>query len=73
MSARVTLQSHAENYLSERRRLGFGLTRPDNPVISFARYDDELGHRGPLTVEIMADWARHGQGNGKEHLIGQDG
>ena len=65
MSARVTMQSRAENYLNERRRLGFGLTRPDYPVISFARYVDELGHRGPLTVEIMADWARHGQGNGK--------
>ena len=62
MSARVTLQSRAENYLSERRRLGFGLTRPDYPVISFARYVDKLGHRGPITVEIMADWARRDQG-----------
>jgi hypothetical protein len=25
MNAYITLQTHAENYLSERRRLGFGL------------------------------------------------
>ena len=68
MSARVTLQSRAENYLSERRRLGFGLRTPDYPVISFARYVDGLGHRGPLAVEIMADWARRDQGNGKGAL-----
>ena len=30
---------------------------------SFARYIDALGHRGPLTMEIMADWARRDKRN----------
>jgi site-specific recombinase XerD len=58
MSAPVTMQSHAANYLSERRRLGFQLRSTGLAVMSFARYVDGLGHQGPLTVEVMADWAR---------------
>lgn len=63
MSTLTTMQSHAENYLSERRRLGYGMRSPGYAVRSFARYVDALGHRGPLTVEIMADWARRDKGN----------
>lgn len=63
MSTDITMQSRAENYLSDRRRLGFGLHDRDYAVISFARYLDDLGHRGPLTVEIMARWARRDKGN----------
>ncbi|HEY6354854.1 MAG TPA: tyrosine-type recombinase/integrase [Burkholderiaceae bacterium] len=32
-------------------------------VMSFARYVDGLGHQGPLSVEVMADWARRDKGN----------
>jgi integrase len=58
MSAPVTMQSHAAIYLSERRRLGFQLHSAGLAVMSFARYVDGLGHQGPLSVEVMADWAR---------------
>jgi hypothetical protein len=58
MSAPITMQAHAANYLSERRRLGFGLCSTGYAVMSFARYVDGCRHRGPLTVEVMADWAR---------------
>ncbi len=58
MSAPITMQALAANYLSERRRLGFGLCSTGYAVMSFARYVDGLGHHGPLTVEVMADWAR---------------
>jgi len=58
MNAPIAMQSRAENYLSQRRRLGFGLRSTGYAVKSFARYVDGLGHRGPLTVELMADWAR---------------
>jgi integrase len=58
MSAPITIQTHAANYLSERRRLGFQLCSTGLAVSSFARYVDGLGHRGPLTVELMANWAR---------------
>jgi integrase len=63
MSARTAIQTHAENYLAERRRLGFSLRSLGNAIRSFARYVDGLNHRGPLTVELMADWARHDKGN----------
>jgi len=63
MNALITMQSHAENYLSERRRLGFGLRATGYAVKSFACYVDELGCRGPLTIEVMADWARRDKWN----------
>ena len=63
MNAPITMQTHAENYLNERRRLGFGLRNPGYAVISFARYIDALNSQEPLTVEIMADWARQDKGN----------
>jgi integrase len=63
MNMHITMETHAENYLNERRRLGFGLRNPGYAVISFARYIDSLNSQEPLTVEIMADWARQDKGN----------
>jgi integrase len=63
MNTPITMATHAENYLSERRRLGFGLRTPGYSIISFARYIDALNSQEPLTVEIMADWARQDQSN----------
>jgi hypothetical protein len=58
MSTHITLQAHAANYLGERCRLGFALCSPGYSVTSFARYVDTLNLQEPLTVEIMAVWAR---------------
>ncbi|MDJ0864410.1 MAG: integrase, partial [Gammaproteobacteria bacterium] len=63
MNTSLTLQSHADNYLRERRRLGYDLRSTGYAVRSFARYVDGLGHEAPLTVEIMAAWARHARTN----------
>ena len=63
MNAYITMQTHAENHLSERRRLGFGLRTSGYSILSFARYVDALNSQEPITVEIMADWARQDQGN----------
>ena len=63
MNIHITMETHAENYLNERRQLGFGLRTPGYAVISFARYIDALNSQEPLTVEIMADWARQDKGN----------
>jgi integrase len=57
------MQSHATNYLCERRQLGFGLRAIGYAINSFARYVDALDHQEPPTIEIMADWARHDKGN----------
>jgi integrase len=58
----ATMQSHADNYLIERRQLGFDLRTTGYAIKSFARYVDDLGDREPLTVEIMSDWARRDKG-----------
>ena len=58
MSARVGLQARVEQYLRERRRLGFELNNMGHRLASFARYVAQAGHDGPLTVDLMADWAR---------------
>ncbi len=58
MSAPTTMQAMVCNYLAERRRLGFELKSPGRTLMSFARYVDTQEHDGPLTVELMAQWAR---------------
>lgn len=58
MSAPATMQALAEDYLGERRQLGFELRSPGYALMQFARHIDGLGHRGPLTIEIMSDWAQ---------------
>jgi integrase len=52
------LTTLVERYLVERRRLGFQLTSAAYWLRSFARHVQAARHRGPLTVEIMAEWAR---------------
>jgi len=58
VSARASLQSRVELYLLERRRLGFSGRNDAYALRSFARHVQSVSHRGPLTVEVMADWAR---------------
>ena len=69
MNAPVTMQSHAENYLDERRQLGYGLRTTCYAIRSFAHYVDDLGYEGPLTVEIMAAWARRAKASGDSPTI----
>lgn len=64
MNAATTMQSHAEHYLDERRQLGYDSRTTGYALRSFARYVDGLGLEGPLTVEVMAAWARHAKTNG---------
>jgi integrase len=58
MSTLTSLQARVERYLVERGRLGFDLRGPTNVLRNFARHVQAVGHRGPLTVEVMTDWAR---------------
>ncbi len=59
----ITMQTHAANYLNERRSLGFALRSTGYSVTSFAHYVDALNPQRPLTLEVMADWARCDKGN----------
>lgn len=58
MSAQVSLKARVEQYLAERRRAGFGLSTMGHGLASFARFVQAAGHCGPLTVDLMAAWAR---------------
>ncbi len=62
MSAGVSLQARVEQYLAERRRVGFELSTMGHGLASFARHVQVAGHRGPLTVDLMAAWARQAKG-----------
>jgi integrase len=63
MSARISLQARVDDYLAERRRLGFELGSMGLALASFTRYVAGVRHRGPLSVELMAEWARHDKWN----------
>lgn len=63
MNAVVTMQTRVEDYLAERRRLGYLLRSTGSALKSFARYVDSLELAGPLKVEVMAAWARQAKTN----------
>lgn len=63
MSARIGLQARVDDYLAERRRLGFELGSMGLALASFTRHVAGVRHRGPLTVDLMAEWARHDKWN----------
>ena len=58
MSARISLEARIDGYIAERHRLGFKLHSRKTLLAGFARYVASQHHRGPLTVELMANWAR---------------
>ena len=59
MSARIGLQQRINDYLTERHRLGFELRSRDTLLTGFARYVAARHHHGPLTADLMIEWARH--------------
>ncbi|HBQ0129146.1 TPA: tyrosine-type recombinase/integrase [Klebsiella pneumoniae] len=58
MSAVIDLQSRVNEYLAERRRLGFDLHHMGGGLASLARFVAAAHHSGPLTIDIMVDWVR---------------
>ena len=60
------LKALVERYLTERRRLGFQLTTVAYSLRSFAESVQRSRHRGPLTLEIMTQWAREGSRRGNQ-------
>jgi len=58
MSAHARLQQRIDDYLAERRRLGFELRSWDTFLTGFACYVADRKYRGPLTADLMIDWAK---------------
>jgi len=46
-----------EEYLAFRRGLGFALKSPAWQLRSFARYAEQVGHCGPITIDLATRWA----------------
>lgn len=64
MNARSTMRSKVQAYLAERRLAGFDLTIDAQQLARFARFTDDTGYRGALTVAIASRWAlasKHGR------------
>jgi integrase len=61
MSAHISLQRRIDEYLAERRRLGFALRSMDTFLAGFASYVAGLHHHGPLTIELITEWVRQGK------------
>jgi hypothetical protein len=57
MKPATTMVSLVEDYLAYRRRLGFALESDERRLLCFARFADQVGHRGPITEELALRWA----------------
>ena len=68
MSTPIDLRAKVDDYLAERHHLGFKLQNMALALASFASYAEHVGHQGPLTTDVMADWARQDKAQG--HSLG---
>lgn len=68
MSTPIDLRAKVDDYLAERHHLGFKLQNMALALASFASYAELVGHQGPLTTDVMADWARQDKAQG--HSLG---
>ncbi|MDZ4755970.1 MAG: tyrosine-type recombinase/integrase [Phycisphaerae bacterium] len=57
MNAQRTMRSKVQAYLAERRLAGFDLSIDAQQLARFARFTDDTGYRGALTVAIASRWA----------------
>ena len=55
MSSPRSMQSLVQEYLGERRRLGFSLAISGTQLMTFARFVDHSGNRGPLNCRIILE------------------
>lgn len=57
MSTPGTMVHRVRRHLDQRRRLGFALQVEGAELLRFAGHADEIGHCGPVTVELAVRWA----------------
>jgi integrase len=58
MTTKNAMQRRAREYLDERRRLGYALDKEGARLLAFACFADKVGHKGPLTLKLIVDWAK---------------
>jgi integrase len=57
MRRTVSMVYLAQQYLSDRRKLGVQLLREGSLLLNFARFADGAQHTGPITQELAQSWA----------------
>jgi integrase len=60
MSQAPTMVSRVEDYLAARRHMGFDLRIAGQQLLAFARFADQAGHHGPVTIDVAVRWAQRG-------------
>lgn len=60
MSQAPTMVSRVEDYLAARRHMGFDLRIAGQQLLAFARFADQAGHQGPVTIDVAVRWAQRG-------------
>jgi len=55
--SRRTMLERAQEYVEYRRALGYRCGVDGGQLLTFARWADDLGHRGPITVALALQWA----------------
>ena len=61
MSAGASLTFEVQEYLRDRRHLGFSLAREGSQLLAFARFAEAHGYDGHLTEGLAKAWAQLGQ------------
>ena len=57
MPRKLTMTSRVQEYLRQRRALGYKLYREGRQLLNFARYADQSRHQGPLNAALALRWA----------------
>jgi len=57
MSHWINMHERVEDYLTARRRLGYKLQIEGQELHRFARFAEQHGHSGALTIELAVAWA----------------
>ena len=57
MNSHTRFSTWIDDYLAVRRRAGFRLETEGKQLRQFARFAEQLGHSGPLTVRLAIQWA----------------
>ena len=54
----LSMAALVESYLTMRRQLGFVLKSQGRQLLHFARFADDRKHNGPITLELVLQWAQ---------------
>ena len=58
MNDQIAMRQRVEDYLAQRRQLGYALKVEGGELLRFADYADRLGEGEPLTIDLAVRWAQ---------------